>query len=128
MKTCHIAAAVVASVLVLRWFEAVTWWAQGHDPQLLLVAADEASLARGQVVFNRMCAPCHGVQGAGDGPTTQVGMLPMPLTSDQARGFSDGYIYSIIRVGRGLMPAYGHQVTHFDRWNVVNYVRQLQGQ
>ena len=43
MKTCHIAAAVVASVLVLRWFEAVTWWAQGHDPQLLLVAADEAS-------------------------------------------------------------------------------------
>lgn len=92
------------------------------------VASDEASLARGQVVFNRMCAPCHGVQGAGDGPTTQVGMLPMPLTSDQARGFSDGYIYSIIRVGRGLMPAYGHQVTHFDRWNVVNYVRQLQGQ
>jgi hypothetical protein len=39
---------------------------------------------------------------------------------------TDGYIYGMIRVGRGLMPPYGHQVAHFDRWNIVNYVRQLQ--
>ena len=25
------------------------------------------------------------------------------------------------------MPAYGHQIAHYDRWHVVNYVRQLQG-
>jgi hypothetical protein len=29
--------------------------------------------------------------------------------------------------GEGAMPAYGHQISHFDRWHVVNYVRQLQG-
>lgn len=92
------------------------------------VPADAQSLARGQVVFQRACTPCHGVAGAGDGPVVAVGMLAMPLISEQARGYSDGYLYSIIRVGRGLMPAYGHQITHFDRWNVVNYVRQLQGQ
>lgn len=92
------------------------------------VPADAESLARGQVVFNRACAPCHGTAGAGDGLVTQAGMIPMPLTSPQARGYSDGYIYSLIRIGRGLMPPYGHQVSHFDRWNVVNYVRQLQAQ
>jgi prenyltransferase beta subunit len=32
----------------------------------------------------------------------------------------------MIRVGRGLMPSYGARITHFDRWHVVNYVRQLQ--
>jgi len=31
-----------------------------------------------------------------------------------------------VRVGRGLMPAYGHQVSHFDRWHIVNYIRLLQ--
>jgi len=25
------------------------------------------------------------------------------------------------------MPPYGHQISHYDRWHVVNYVRQLQG-
>jgi len=33
-----------------------------------------------------------------------------------------------MRVGRGLMPPYGHQISHFDRWNIVNYIRLLQRQ
>jgi len=40
---------------------------------------------------------------------------------------SDGYLYGMIRVGRALMPAYGHQISHYDRWHIVNYVRQMQG-
>jgi hypothetical protein len=24
------------------------------------------------------------------------------------------------------MPPYGHRITHFDRWHIVNYVRELQ--
>jgi mono/diheme cytochrome c family protein len=58
--------------------------------------------------------------------------LPMMIAFNLAGPMSgtgmrtDGYIYGMIRVGRGLMPPYGHQVAHFDRWNIVNYVRQLQ--
>lgn len=88
-----------------------------------------ASLTRGEEVFLRACSPCHGASGTGDG--TVAGVVPIfgtSLLTEQARGFTDGYIYSIIRVGRGAMPAYGHQISHFDRWHVVNYVRQLQGQ
>ncbi|MEX0855954.1 MAG: cytochrome c [Gemmatimonadota bacterium] len=93
------------------------------------VPVTPASLARGEQVFNRACSPCHGSSGTGDGPvSTVVPIFGTSLLSDQARGFVDGYIYSIIRAGRGAMPAYGHQISHFDRWHVVNYVRQLQGQ
>jgi hypothetical protein len=50
-----------------------------------------------------------------------------PLVSDRAKAFSDGYIYSIVRYGRGLMPRYGDKVYDpLDRWAVVNHVRQLQ--
>jgi mono/diheme cytochrome c family protein len=93
------------------------------------VPVDAESLARGQVVFERACAPCHGVGGDGDGPVTEAAAaLSRSLHTDEARNLGEGYIYSIIRVGRGAMPALGHQITHFDRWHVVNYVRQLQGQ
>ena len=43
--------------------------------------------------------------------------------------YSDGYIYSIIRYGRGVMPRYGDKVyLPSDRWAIVNHVRKLQGQ
>jgi mono/diheme cytochrome c family protein len=91
------------------------------------VASDAESLARGEVLYNRACVPCHGVEGAGVGPVVAAGVPPRSVISDEARALSDGYLYSIIRVGRGAMPAYGHQLAHFDRWHVVNYLRQLQG-
>jgi mono/diheme cytochrome c family protein len=93
------------------------------------IPVSDASLARGEQMFDRACSPCHGTTGVGDGPITGVvSFLGVSLLSDQAIGLSDGYIYSIIRVGRASMPQYGHQVSHFDRWHIVNYVRALQGQ
>lgn len=93
------------------------------------VPADSASLARGQVLFDRYCLVCHGPEGVGAGarilarwPALQVYDLAGPTV----QAYPDTYIYGMIRVGRGLMPQYGHQISHFDRWNIVNYVRQLQ--
>jgi hypothetical protein len=40
---------------------------------------------------------------------------------------TDGYLYAIIRAGRGLMPSYGPRTSHRERWAIVNYDRQLQG-
>ena len=54
-------------------------------------------------------------------------MAAHPLNGETALGRTDGYIYGMIRVGRVMMPAYGHQIGHYDRWHLVNYVRQLQG-
>jgi mono/diheme cytochrome c family protein len=91
---------------------------------------DANAQALGKVMYERHCLVCHGAQGRGDGPVIGPGKFPMalPLVSGTALGLSDGYIYGIIRAGRGLMPAYGTRMTHTERWAVVMYVRQMQTQ
>ena len=46
------------------------------------------------------------------------------------RALTDGWIYGVIvnaqDMGKGLMPRYGDKVRGQDRWDLVNYVRQLQ--
>ena len=94
------------------------------------IAPTAESLARGEEVYERFCIVCHGPDGTGiTGYIFEVhpAMAAHSLTAESALERSDGYIYGMIRVGRILMPAYGHQITHYDRWHVVNYVRQLQG-
>ncbi len=95
------------------------------------VPADQASLERGEELFNRNCAVCHGAAGVGAQANiieTWSLLRAYNLSGPVVAEFSDGYIYGIMRVGRGLMPAYGHQISHFDRWNIVNYIRVLQRQ
>lgn len=83
-----------------------------------------ATLVRGDTLYRTFCAVCHGAAGAGDG-LVRVG-APSLLT-EPAQGRSDGYLYSIIRYGRGVMPRYGDKVyIPEDRWAIVNYVRKLQ--
>jgi mono/diheme cytochrome c family protein len=94
------------------------------------VPATEESLARGELMYDRYCAVCHGVTGvSAEAPIVEKHglMLAYDLATGPAIDFPDGYIYGMIRVGRGQMPGYGDRVTHFDRWHIVNYVRTLQG-
>lgn len=90
------------------------------------VAPDTASFRRGRVYFQINCAPCHGRAGKGNGEATKLGMVPMPLVSDRVKNFTDGYIWGMIRNGRGLMPSY-NRIEEMDRWDVVNYIRALEG-
>lgn len=86
----------------------------------------EATLAKGDTLFHTYCAVCHGVAGGGDG-TVGPKMGAPSLLTDKARAYSDGYLYSMIRYGRGVMPRYGDKVyKHEDRWAIVNYLRTLQ--
>ncbi len=93
------------------------------------VEPSEAVLARGAVVYHNQCFTCHGAEGEGNGPVVGGGRFPLgpDLIGPAATGRSDGYIYGVIRVGRGLMPAYAERIPENDRWAVVHYVRQLQG-
>jgi mono/diheme cytochrome c family protein len=84
-------------------------------------------LARGRDQYEQHCSVCHGPQGAGDGTIIGPGRFPFasPVHAAAVTGLSDGYLYGIIRVGRGLMPAYGERMGHLDRWAVVLYMRHL---
>jgi mono/diheme cytochrome c family protein len=89
--------------------------------------------AIGQNAYLRHCMVCHGPGGQGDGPIlSKPGGPPKypfapNLTLPASVERPDGYIYGIIRSGRGLMPAYGSRTTHRERWAIVAYVRTLQG-
>ena len=89
--------------------------------------ADARSLHNGRMYYAINCAVCHGDGGKGDGPILKVkAIYPPPLVGPSAEGRSDGYLWAIIRNGRGAMPSY-NRIEEMDRWDVVNYVRGLQG-
>jgi mono/diheme cytochrome c family protein len=90
------------------------------------VPADARSLRNGRLYYSINCAVCHGDLGKGDGPVTKKGMFVLPVVGASAEGKTDGYIWGMIRNGRGGMPSY-NRIEEMDRWDVVNYVRGLQG-
>jgi mono/diheme cytochrome c family protein len=91
------------------------------------VPADARSLHNGRMYYQINCAVCHGEAGKGDGPILATkAIFPPALVGAAAEARSDGYIWGIIRNGRGAMPSY-NRIEELDRWDVVNYVRGLQG-
>ena len=84
-----------------------------------------ATPRNGQELFQTYCAVCHGPAGNGQG---LVKMGAPALTSAQVGARTDGFIYSVVRYGRNLMPPYGDKIVRREeRWAVVDYVRSLQG-
>lgn len=95
------------------------------------VPADEGSVNAGRIQYQINCAVCHGPLGRGDGPVVKyaAGMMappPIGMSNSAAAGYTDGYIFGVIRNGKGTMPTY-NRIEDADRWNIVNYVRSLQG-
>lgn len=89
-------------------------------------ATVETTLARGDTLYHTYCALCHGPTGNLGGTVGPRVGAPSLMTVS-ARDRSDGYLYSIIRYGRGVMARYGDKVSRpEDRWAIVNYVRTLQ--
>jgi mono/diheme cytochrome c family protein len=89
---------------------------------------DAAALARGAVVYNTYCTPCHGAGGEGDGLVVERGFPgPPSLLDDRISGMSDGQLFGVITSGAGEMPSYSGQIAREDRWKTVMHLRQLQG-
>ena len=93
------------------------------------VPADERSLVNGRKYYSINCAVCHGDLGDGNGYLKQLnpmyGFAPS-LVLDATKNRTDGYIWGMVRNGRGLMPS-ANRIEEMDRWDVVNYLRGLQG-
>lgn len=91
------------------------------------VPSDDRSLREGHKLYAINCLVCHGERGNADGPVVQFGLpvLAIGSGSKAATQYSDGYIFGIMRNGRGLMPPY-NRLEERERWDVVNYLRALQ--
>jgi mono/diheme cytochrome c family protein len=85
-----------------------------------------ASVARGQALYAKECASCHGDTGKGDGPdglyfTTR----PSDLTAPSVKQQSDAVLFVKLTTGRGDMKAYEKVYDAAQRWDLVNAVRAL---
>jgi mono/diheme cytochrome c family protein len=95
------------------------------------VPASQESVDRGRKAYQVNCAACHGPAGAAmqSAPMFKFGIYAPALvgaSAPAANTLSDGYIFGIIRNGRGLMPTY-NRIEESTRWDIVNYIRALQG-
>ena len=104
-------------------------FARGFPQQ---IKVDLNLLKRGQNRYTIFCAPCHGLDGAGDGILSKYGMGTLAgngnYHSDRIRTMADGQIFDTITNGSQskVMFPYGDKLTPEDRWAVVAYVRALQ--
>ncbi len=89
----------------------------------------EETLKTGLKYYTIHCAVCHGPKGEGGEKMSvaeTMALKPPSMLSDKIVGWTDGQIYHVITVGQGVMGPYAAHIPAQYRWQVVNYVRQLQ--
>jgi Cytochrome C oxidase, cbb3-type, subunit III len=48
------------------------------------------------------------------------------LKGDAYKSITEGHIFHVITMGKGLMQSHGSQITTEDRWKIARYVKALQ--
>lgn len=85
------------------------------------------SVDRGAGIYRTFCVACHGAGGAGDGPVAKRGFPPPPsMLTGKSVKMKDGQLFHIVTYGQGSMPSMASQVMPSERWDVINYIRQMQ--
>ncbi len=91
------------------------------------ITLDEDFLKRGQTVYDRTCATCHGLIGDGKGLVGKRLMVPpTSLHGEYMYGLTPDYFFGVISDGVRTMRGYKHMLSPRDRWAVVGYIRSLQ--
>ena len=82
----------------------------------------------GKMLYEKHCAHCHGINGAGDGPDTQFLMVqPANFHSLESRSKTDWDLMTVITFGAAFSPMHGwaDRLTEEERWDVLRYIRLL---
>jgi mono/diheme cytochrome c family protein len=90
------------------------------------VPSSPNTLWRGKRLWSAQCSSCHGLDAKSK---TNIGkLLGAPnLTEERFQSYSDGKIYGTIVWGIRTMPRYGYKLSDEERWDIVNYFKNLQG-
>ena len=89
------------------------------------IAPTSDSVAAGQVVYERYCQTCHGVNGHGDGPGA-AGLEPPPADlTVHAPHHGDAHMFGFISNGieGTAMVGLRESLTDDEIWHVINFVR-----
>jgi cytochrome c oxidase cbb3-type subunit III len=80
---------------------------------------------RGEGVFLRSCAGCHGPDARGTHPPGFT-VAPRDLTDPELQArLDDTALRETIHFGKGRMPAFGAALADEDVTNLVTYIRTL---
>lgn len=85
------------------------------------------AIENGKKLYQIYCTLCHGPDGKGGGPVAGKFVPPPDLTLEVFRKRQDGFIYQTITDGGPLMPGQGDALQLRERWEIVIYLRRLQG-
>ena len=103
------------------------------------VERDAASVGRGKRLFEVNCSACHGwytpagkvqppVAKGVSGENGYMGLPAPDITAEMYKQRTDGFFYGTIHFGgMAIMPAYGWKLSPHEHWDIVNYVRHIQG-
>jgi mono/diheme cytochrome c family protein len=102
-------------------------WTIFSGPDRTLVGVnDEATVARGKIVYVKHYQQCHGEGGKGDGPLAKTkGLLPTNLASI-SKVLPNHYMVVQINDGRkNGMPSWSDILNNQEAWDVTNYLQVL---
>ena len=85
-----------------------------------------AATEAGKKTFTQLCVVCHGDKGKGDG-VAGLALNPRPAnyTLPKTQLQSDGVLFWKMTTGRPPMASYKDILTDTQRWQLVNYIREL---
>jgi mono/diheme cytochrome c family protein len=88
------------------------------------VESELARIAKGERVYVKHCAGCHGSGGKGDGYKI-LGADPADLTSPAITRKSDAALLNAIHEGKPTMPSWKVRLSEDDSRDVLAYIRTL---
>lgn len=101
-----------------------------------LTGDEKAILADGKVLYEIYCNHCHGPKGEADGKVATGVVVDgvergiyagvANLKGDAYKNITEGHIFHVITMGKGLMMPHGSQISPEDRWKIARYVKSLQ--
>jgi mono/diheme cytochrome c family protein len=82
----------------------------------------------GKVMFDTICAMCHGKSGTGKGYLVITKKFKKDVTSlvgDYVQNKPDGELFHVITLGSvsGFMGSHSEQLKPDDRWRIVRYIK-----
>lgn len=85
------------------------------------------AITKGKALYTQMCVVCHGAKGKGDG-AAGAALKPKPtdFSSPASSSQTDGALYWKLTEGKKLMTSYKKILKDEQRWQLINYMRELQ--
>ncbi len=117
---------IILSAIVLSTIVQAEEWTVPEDKakRNSPVLFDAAAIKKGEELFQRNCASCHGMPSKGNNIKS---LIPNPpdVATKKVQEQSDGELFYKITVGRGAMPGFKNSISEIERWFIIAYMRSF---